>query len=477
MSKRIFVQGVVFSALSRYSSLVVNLVVTAILSRILLPNDFGVIALASVCIAFFSILSESGFGVAIIQKKDLDKRDISNIFTITIFIAIISSCVLFLATPLLSRFYAEPRLDLILKFLSLNLFFSVINIVPNGLLLKEKQFKYLSIANLFVQLLCGLIAITIALNGFGIFALLVNPILGSFLVSLLNIYRTRIVPGMKDILHSVRKIFSYSVYQFLFAVINYFSRNLDNLIIGKYLGLSMLGYYEKSYRLMLLPVANLTNVINSVAHPVLSDFQHDADKLERKYRKIVEVLVSIGFPLSVFLYFNSEFLVLSIFGSQWEKSVDIFRILSVSIGFQIVVSSAGSIFQSINKTQLLFIDGLLSTMLVVSSLFVGVFYYGTIDNTVCLYVIAIIFNFFKSFFILYKFGIKRSVVHFFNLLIVPGLLSIFFGSILQLLTDILSERSNWFFFFSSSFFAVLTIFLLWRNGTIDFQKILEKLKA
>ena len=133
-----------------------------------------------------------------------------------------------------------------------------------------------------------------------------QSILSSILIFVISYQRypqrLRFTLGLKVL----RKIFSYSAYQFLFNVINYFSRNLDKLLIGKYMSLSALGYYEKSYRLMMLPLQNITQVITPVMHPIFSDFQNDKEKLATSYERIVRFLSFIGLPLSVLLFFTAE---------------------------------------------------------------------------------------------------------------------------------------------------------------------------
>jgi O-antigen/teichoic acid export membrane protein len=163
------------------------------------------------------------------------------------------------------------------------------------------------------------------------------------------------------ILYVLRQIFSYSAYQFLFNIINYFSRNLDKLLIGKYMGMSPLGYYEKSYRLMMLPLQNITQVITPVMHPIFSDYQNDLERLASGYERIVRFLAFIGLPLSVLLYFTASEVTLIIFGDQWIPSIPIFQILTLSVGIQIILSSSGSIFQAAGDTKSLFVCGLFSS--------------------------------------------------------------------------------------------------------------------
>ena len=129
------------------------------------------------------------------------------------------------------------------------------------------------------------------------------------------------------------------------------------------MGMSDLGYYEKSYRLMMLPLQNIAQVITPVMHPIFSDFQNDKGKLLSSYEHIVRFLAFIGLPLSALLFFTAEEVTIIIFGNQWMPSVPVFRILSLSVGIQIILSSSGSIFQAAGDTRSLFVCGVFSSVL------------------------------------------------------------------------------------------------------------------
>lgn len=178
---------------------------------------------------------------------------------------------LFAASWLIADYYESGILRTLCQLLSVNLFFASANIVPGALFYRNKEFKFIAIRSFIIQIAGGAGAITAALCGAGLYALIINPILSSILIFVISYQRypqrLRFTLGLKVL----RKIFSYSAYQFLFNVINYFSRNLDKLLIGKYMSLSALGYYEKSYRLMMLPLQNITQVITPVMHPIFSD--------------------------------------------------------------------------------------------------------------------------------------------------------------------------------------------------------------
>jgi PST family polysaccharide transporter len=202
--------------------------------------------------------------------------------------------------------------------------------------------------------------------------------------------------------------------------VNYFSRNLDNLLIGKFLGSAALGYYDKSYKLMLYPVQNLTHVITPVLHPILSVHQEDSDFIYQKYIGVVKILSLLGVFITAFSFYASEEIILILYGSQWKDSITSFRFLSLSIWAQMITSSTGSIFQSLGKTKYLFITGTISAVIIVSSIIIGILFKDL--NTVALCVaIAYNINMFTSFFILIRKGFRKSF-NFFAKNFVPDLL-------------------------------------------------------
>ena len=420
--KRVFIGGVIYTAIARYSGVVINLIVTAILSRLLTPNDFGIVAIAMVFITLFSILSDIGIGSAIVQKKELTNKDISSIFSATIYIAIFFAVIFFFCGNIISLFYEESILKNICRILSIHLFFSICNIVPNGLLMRDKKFQFIAIRSLIIQLSTGAIAVICAFTNCGIYALLVSPILSSVLIFIINYIQYYIPFSFKISILSIRKIFSYSIFQFLFSFVNYFSRNLDNLLIGKYMSMNHLGYYEKSYRFMQLPMSYITHILTPVIHPVFSDYQNDTNRITEMYSKIVRLLAFIGFPLSAFLFFNAKELILLIFGNQWNESIFIFQLLAISVGFQMVSSSTGAIFQAANATKLLFIDGLLSTALILTGLLVGLFIFNDINIIAFGISMAYIVNFFKTFYILFIYVLRKRVSIFYSQLLMPIIL-------------------------------------------------------
>ena len=411
--------GVFYTALAKYSGIIISLVVAGVLARLLSPDDFGIVAIATVIIAFFNLFTDMGISSAIVQHKTLTGEELSGIFSFTVWMGIGISILFFGASWLIADYYDSPILRTICQLLSVNLFFASANLVPGAMFYRNKEFKFIALRSFAVQVAGGVGAVVAAYCGAGLYALIIAPILSSVVIFGISYQRypqrLRFTLG----LDAIRKIFSYSAYQFLFNTINYFSRNLDKLLIGKYMGMSPLGYYEKSYRLMMLPLQNITAVITPVMHPIFSDFQNDKERLATSYERIVRFLAFIGLPLSVGLFFTAQEVTLIIFGDQWMPSVPVFRILTLSVGVQIILSSSGSIFQAAGDTRSLFFCGLFSSALNVAGMLLGVFYFGTLTAVATCIVVTFTVNFVQCYWMMYRVTFRRSILPFVRQLIPP----------------------------------------------------------
>lgn len=468
--------GIFFTAIAKYSNIFISLIVTAILARILSPEEFGIVAIATVIIVFFNMLTEIGIGPAIVQNKELNKDDLSNIFSFTIWFGLILTIIFILLAKPIAIYYETPILEPISYYLSIAIFFNSSQIVPNALIYKDKDFKFIAIRSFSIQFFAGIIAVFSVFLDFGIYALLINPILSSILLFIISYIKKPIKFKLYFDIKALKKILSFSTYQFLFNLINYFSRNLDKLIIGKYLNNTMLGYYEKSYRLMMLPLQTITHVFSPVMHPIFSDYQNDFKKLSDSYLKIVKLLAYIGFPLTVLLFFTSKELVLLIFGMQWGKSIPSFEILSFSVGFQIILSTSGSIFQAANSTKIMFLSGVLSTIITVLAIFIGVFYFENIEAVSMGIMISIIINFFQAYYLMYNIVFKSSIIKIIKCIFPPIVVTIILFMFLYGINYITLELNMFISLSIKSIFSILYVtFYLQFLKIYDIKGMIYKL--
>ncbi|MCB6972385.1 MULTISPECIES: lipopolysaccharide biosynthesis protein [Butyricimonas] len=437
--KKDLVSGVFYTAIAKYSGIFISLAIAGILARLIAPEEFGIVAVVTVIISFFGIFSDLGIAPAIIQHKELQQEDLTHIFSFTIWSGTILTVLFFFCSWPIAFFYKQSSMIVITQLLSINLFFASANIVPNALLYKTKSFRFIAWRSLSVQVIGGTIAITAALCGAGLYALIINPIFSSILLFIISYRKYPQHLKMTWGIISMKKIFKFSAYQFMFNIINYFSRNLDKILIGKYMDMSTLGYYEKSYRLMMLPLQNITHVITPVMHPIFSNYQHDLNRLATSYEKIIRLLAFIGLPLSAFLWFSAKEVTLIVFGHQWLPSVSVFQILSISVGIQIIMSTSGSIFQASNDTRSLFFCGLFSSIINVTGIFIGLFLFKTLTAIAWGITITFSISFLQCYYQMYHFTLQRHMIHFWKQLGSPALLgSIVFLS-LYLITPVLNS--------------------------------------
>lgn len=439
--KQQMMSGVMYTAVAKYSGIVISLVVMAVLARLLTPDDFGVVAIATVFINFFNIFTNIGISSAIVQFKELTQRQVNEIYMFTVWSGLLLSILFAASAPFVAAYYDDARLLPITLWLSLSLFFSSASIVPNSLFLKDKDFRFIAWRTLIIQLITGVLSILAALMGAGLYTLLIQPILSNLLLYLISLKRYPQRLLLCTGISSLKKIWGYSVYQFLFNVMSYFIRNLDKMLIGRYIGMAALGYYEKSYRLMSLPIQNLTYVVTPVLHPFLSDYQQSKERLGEINERIVRFLAFIGFPLSIGLYFCSKELVLLFFGKQWMASIPAFQILTLSCGLQIVMSSSGSFFQSNNDTRGLFICGLFTAIVTCTGYLACIFFFPTLIGFAWGMVISMFLCFVQCYWYLYNISLKRSLHHLCYQLFKPIVLSIVIFIVLSLY-ELFTQLSN-----------------------------------
>lgn len=435
--------GIIYTGISRYSGIIITVVIGAILARLLTPAEFGIVALVAVFTAFFSLLSNFGIGQAVIQNQDLQERDLQSIFSFSILLGFTLSALFFLSAPFIADFYNEPVLVNVTRLLSLSLLFNTLQIVPKALYQKDMKFKKIGIISVAVNLTSGILAIVLAYLGFSYYALVIQGIF-SGLVTLIIFYLLKPIRiSFKIELTSISKIIKFTGYNFMFNFVNYFSRNADNLLIGKFMGTESLAFYNKAYTLMFLPVQNLTHVITPVLLPVLSKRQNDYEYIYNSYLKVVKVLATIGFPLSVFLYFSSSEIINIVYGSQWSQSIPIFKLLSLTVGIQMIYSSAGSIFMIINRTDVLFYFGIVGAFIVVGSIVYGIFIGNSLESVAFMLMGAFSLNFLIVFYLLIHVLLKKSFLNFLKITVSPILISLVMASVLWFFSKI--EIENMFF--------------------------------
>lgn len=433
--KQELIKGVFWSAIEKYSGLIVSIIVSMVLARILSPKEFGVVAIATVIIHFLQMFCTMGIGPAIIQK-DLTQKELNSIFTFSLSIGIILALLFYNSSQLISTFYENEQLTIICKILSIQLIFASMNIVPNALMAKNKRFKEIAKRTLLLQTSSGILSVIAALHGAGVYALLISPIISSVGIFLWNIRYYKVQIDWRYDTKPIKSIFSFSSYQFLFEFVNYFSRNIDKLIIGRMISIEALGVYEKAYRLMQLPLQNVTSVINPVLQPVLRDLQNDKTILAEKYIKIIRFVATISFPIGIILSGMSTEIIHLFFGGRWDAAIPIFSILALSLPLQMILSTSGSIYLITNNTKMQFWIGIRNTVTTIAGFLIAALFFKTIEAMAWAWTITLVLNFIITYWLMYRYVLCQPISPLIKELIRPFIISIIAALTLFILNSI-----------------------------------------
>ncbi|WP_138432119.1 MOP flippase family protein [Fodinibius saliphilus] len=346
--------GVSWTATARVVQQLIRFGVIVLLTRLLTPEAFGLIGMIIVITGFVELFSDAGFGAALIQKKNIEERHLSSIFWINVLIGTFLTLIVGASASLVADFYGEPALVNLTRFIALQFFIGSLNTVQQSLLQRKMNFKKLTIVQISTQVISGGIAVGMALTGFGVWSLAWQSLItvgsNSVLLWVLSPWRPKWIYDGK----AVKDLLKFSSNLLGFKIINYWSRSADDLLIGRFVGSAGLGIYTRAYSTMLLPISQVTNVLQQVMFPALSKIQDDIQRVKRIYLQANRIIALISMPMMCGLFVVAEPFVISVFGSQWEEVVPVLQILCFVGIKQPMGSTSGWIFQSQNKTDVQF---------------------------------------------------------------------------------------------------------------------------
>ena len=305
------------------------MVVGIVVARILEPGDFGLIGMLAIFTAFSDKLLTSSFGSAIIQKKDLDDLDTSTLFFFNIGFSLFLYALLYLAAPYIALFYDQSVLSLILRISALKLVINSCCVVQNMLCSKELDFKTQMVVSMIGVGVSGVVGITMALKGFGVWSLVFQTLAGRSTACVAYWFFHRWRPSWRFSIERLRRLLGYGVKVTGLALVEVVFRNLQEVIIGKYYQITALGFYTRGKALMHLPVSNIYVPLNAVVFPTFSKLQDEPDAMRRVYRKSNLYSCYLLFPLMAGMALVAEPLVEVLLTKKWLPCVPYLQLFCV----------------------------------------------------------------------------------------------------------------------------------------------------
>lgn len=383
-SRRQVVKSVGWSAMGRTGTQVLQFAAGLALARLLVPADFGLLASVYVITGFTVLLFDMGLSSALIHQKVLRQEQLNTAFWLNALGGIVFVGVLAALGPLVADFYGDARLTYITPLAGLS-FALALNVSHSALLQREMAFKKISVIELVCALLGNITTVCCALAGMGPLALVTGPALQAVAttISMWLVVRWR-PTGFID-RPSMRQLWRFSGGMLGFSVVNYAGRNSDNLLIGRFLGASSLGYYNRAYTLMLMPLQQVGQVLGRVMFPALASMRDDLPRMRGAYRRTITTMTALTMPVLVGMAAVSDGLVPLLWGDQWLASIPMLQVLCLAGLPQCLSSSEGWIYQSQGRTNLMFKVGVVSTVFTVAAIVIGL-HWGTIGVAIAVFV-------------------------------------------------------------------------------------------
>ncbi|MER9672023.1 lipopolysaccharide biosynthesis protein [Mesorhizobium sp. M0208] len=367
---RVALRGGVVTIGAQGFKMAIQFLSVIVLARLLVPEDFGLVASVGPIVAFVGLLQNLGLQQAVVQRKDISTEQLNQVFWISALVGLGSAVMVACLAPAIAAFYGDQRMVGITIGSALPLLLGSLAAVPLALMNRHLRFGQLAL-NDVITAAAGLATTAVAAYaGLGYWSLVIGPAVSAVVALAAAWQVARWTPSRPD-LKVDTDILSFGANLTGFNLANFFSRNLDNILIGKYSGAIELGYYDRAYKLLLFPLQNINQPLTRVMVPLLSRIHEDKARFRDIYVRTNWMLAAVTMPGIAALTLTSDQVVGLLFGERWAAVAPIFAWLGIASLIQSVSSTTGWIFICQGKTKTMFHWGIYSSLTTVAAFIIG----------------------------------------------------------------------------------------------------------
>jgi teichuronic acid exporter len=363
--------GLKWTAGGKLGAQIITWAITLIVIRLLSPEDYGLLAMATVFVAFMLMLAEAGLTPALVQKQELDETALRQVFAIVILVNLVLLGLLNLLAPAIASFFDDERLIPILRVLSLQFLIVTATTIPHVLLYRELKFKHLSLVELTASVAGSVLTLVLAFGSYGVWAL----VLGNLFTGLWKaIAFNLLVPSHlmpKFSLRGMRSFLSFGGNITLSRLLWFFYTQIDVIIVGKLLGKEMLGFYSVAMHLASMPVQRVSAIIGQVAFPVFSKIQNDLLQFRRFVLKAMRVLSLIAFPVLWGISSIANEMVLLFLGQKWHDAILPLQLLTLMMPLRMLGNFMPNATDALGRPDISLKNTLIATCVIPPMLLLG----------------------------------------------------------------------------------------------------------
>ena len=345
-------QGLFWSFLSSGGIQLLNLVIGIFLARLLSPAEYGIVGVLAIFTLIAGNLQESGFGVALVNIKDIKHNDYNAVFWFNTAMSLLLYLILFLCAPLIAGFYHQPALVPLSRYLFLAFIFAALGISPNAMLARSLKMKEKAYTSLSALIISGTVGVVMAFNGFSYWSLATQQILYNVVICFGRYYYTRWCPTFKVDFTPVKQMFSFSYKVLITSVLTTINNNMLTVVFGRLFPVHAVGNFTQANKWNNMANQLVTNTVAQVAQPVLTRINDDNERQRRVFGKMLRFTAFLAFPAMFGLSLVAPQLILTTIGKKWLESIPLLQILCVSGAFIPLYTVYQNLFLSQGKSDI-----------------------------------------------------------------------------------------------------------------------------
>ena len=321
------IRGVGWSFIDNIASSGITFLVGLVLARLLTPSEYGIMAMIAIFMAVSNSIIDSGFSNALIRKVCIERVDYNTVFYFNLVVSIALYLALFFASPAIGDFFKEPILTEVVKIIGCVLIINALGIIPRTIFVRDINFKVQTKVSLVSSISSGVVGISMAVLGMGVWSLVGQQLSRQLLNTLFLWIYCHWRPIWEFSMQSFKELFGFGSKLLISGLLDTIYKNIYYIIIGRFYTSAQLGQYTRAEQFTSIFSSNLTSVIQRVSYPVLSTIQEDAIRLQEAYRKIIKATMLITFVCMLVLAALAKPLVLILIGEKWLFAVPYLQIL------------------------------------------------------------------------------------------------------------------------------------------------------
>lgn len=342
-------KGLLWGGLGNGIMQVLNLVFGIFLSRLLTPADYGIVGALTIFSALAGIFSESGFILAIVNKQHVRDRDYNAVFWFNVAMSLTIYGILWLCAPLIARFYNQPEMVPLARFIFIGFVASALSATPTAYFFRNLEVKTRSSVMITALAVSGIGGVIAAFAGLGYWAIAIQTVLYTVCNSGLLWLRCPWRPGLSFSIEALRELLPFSLKQLTVSVFTQFNNNIFSVLLGRFYGMKITGYYTQGNKWTAMGSGTLIGMLNGVGQPVLRQTISDPERLQRVFRHLLRFTCLVTFPAMFGLAIVAREVIVLLITEKWLDSVNVMQILCIGSAFLPISTLYGNLFNSIGR--------------------------------------------------------------------------------------------------------------------------------